>query len=202
MVQEYPGYNFVGLIYGPEGDNKKQPEKETGGKIKIHGTKADSGEKVKLELELTSSAVTTICMLTYQLIVLKRWMDATTSIIELLVTSLTGEYVCQWSLIHASNCKQLHLALSGDLDMVFISLLIGRIRCGTPLQEQLTVDCIITCQQYRGTLLHSLKFRIQCWREDLVLKGVQLKKRILRAYSILEFELQWKSRVLADNPPD
>lgn len=27
QVQEYPGYNFVGLIYGPEGDNQKQLEK-------------------------------------------------------------------------------------------------------------------------------------------------------------------------------
>ncbi|KAK7387626.1 hypothetical protein VNO78_28551 [Psophocarpus tetragonolobus] len=88
-VQEYPGYNFVGLIYGSEGDNKKQLEKETGAKIKIHGTKADSGEKGEIrpgtdiqccynEMHVNISADSF------------EKVDAATSIIELLVTSLTG----------------------------------------------------------------------------------------------------------------
>ncbi|CAI8597981.1 unnamed protein product [Vicia faba] len=67
-VQEYPGYKFIGLIYGPGGDNQKRLEKETGAKIKIRGTKADTGEKVKLNQVLMS----------------------TISIVELLISSVTG----------------------------------------------------------------------------------------------------------------
>ncbi|KAL2332591.1 hypothetical protein Fmac_013804 [Flemingia macrophylla] len=88
-VQEYPGYNFVGLIYGPEGDNQKRLEKETGAKIKLHGTKADTGEKGEIkpgtdiqcsykEMNVNISADSF------------DKVDATVSIIELLITSVTG----------------------------------------------------------------------------------------------------------------
>ncbi|TKY47839.1 Branchpoint-bridging protein [Spatholobus suberectus] len=88
-VQEYPGYNFVGLIYGPEGDNQKRLEKETGAKIKIHGTTADTGEKGEIkpgtdiqcsykEMHVNISADSF------------DKVDATMSIIELLITSVTG----------------------------------------------------------------------------------------------------------------
>lgn len=88
-VQEYPWYNFVGLIYGPEGDNQKRLEKETGAKIKMHGTKADTGEKGEIkpgtdiqcsykEMHVNISADSF------------DKVDATMSIIELLITSVTG----------------------------------------------------------------------------------------------------------------
>ncbi|KAK7331470.1 hypothetical protein VNO77_25695 [Canavalia gladiata] len=88
-VQEYPGYNFVGLIYGPEGDNQKRLEKETGAKIKIHGTKVDTGEKGELkpgtdiqcsykEMHVNISADSF------------DKVDAAMSIIELLIVSVTG----------------------------------------------------------------------------------------------------------------
>ncbi|KAG4376946.1 hypothetical protein GLYMA_18G001100v4 [Glycine max] len=88
-VQEYPGYNFVGLIYGLEGDNQKQLEKETGAKIKIHGIKADTGEKGEIkpgtdiqcnykEMHVNLSADSF------------EKVDAAMSIIELLVTSVIG----------------------------------------------------------------------------------------------------------------
>ncbi|CAI8618849.1 unnamed protein product [Vicia faba] len=48
-VQEYPGYKFIGLTYGPGGDNQKRLEKEIGAKIKIRGTKADTGEKSEIK---------------------------------------------------------------------------------------------------------------------------------------------------------
>ncbi|KAG4995638.1 hypothetical protein GLYMA_11G256000v4 [Glycine max] len=87
-VQEYPGYNFVGLIYGPEGDNQKQLEKETGAKIKIHGIKADTGEKGEIkpgtdiqcnykEMHVNLSADSF------------EKVDAAMLIIELLITSVT-----------------------------------------------------------------------------------------------------------------
>ncbi|KAF5843366.1 hypothetical protein DUNSADRAFT_17944 [Dunaliella salina] len=36
-VDEYPGYNFIGLIIGPRGNTQKRMEKETGAKIAIRG---------------------------------------------------------------------------------------------------------------------------------------------------------------------
>ncbi|AES71884.2 RNA-binding KH domain protein [Medicago truncatula] len=88
-VQEYPGYKFVGLIYGTEGDNQKRLEKETGTKIKIHGTKADTGEKGEIkpgtdvqcgyqEMHVNISADSF------------DKVDAAISIIELLISSVTG----------------------------------------------------------------------------------------------------------------
>lgn len=88
-VQEHLGYNFVSLIYGPEGDNQKRLEKETGAKIKVHGTKADTGEKGEIkpgtdiqcsykEMHVNISADSF------------DKVDAAMSIIELLITSVTG----------------------------------------------------------------------------------------------------------------
>ncbi|KAK4440454.1 Splicing factor-like protein 1 [Sesamum alatum] len=47
-VKEYPGYNFIGLVYGPASDTQKRLEKETGAKIRVYGTKADTGGKVEV----------------------------------------------------------------------------------------------------------------------------------------------------------
>ncbi|KAJ8574108.1 hypothetical protein K7X08_025913 [Anisodus acutangulus] len=44
-IKEHPGYNFIGLIFGPA---HKQLEKETGAQVKVYGTKADTGEKVEV----------------------------------------------------------------------------------------------------------------------------------------------------------
>ncbi|XP_050879417.1 uncharacterized protein LOC127083204 isoform X3 [Lathyrus oleraceus] len=78
-VQEYPGYKFIGLIYGPEGDNQKRLERETGTKIKIRGTKADTGEKCSYEemhVNISADSFDKV--------------DAAISIIELLISSVTG----------------------------------------------------------------------------------------------------------------
>ncbi|KAK9073496.1 hypothetical protein SSX86_007820 [Deinandra increscens subsp. villosa] len=50
-IKEDPAHNFIGLIFGPAGDTKKQLEKETGAKIQVYGTKAGT----KKESEITSS---------------------------------------------------------------------------------------------------------------------------------------------------
>ncbi|CAI8593588.1 unnamed protein product [Vicia faba] len=55
QVQEYPGYKFIGLTYGPGGDNQKRLEKEIGAKIKIRGTKADTGEKSEIKPAASST---------------------------------------------------------------------------------------------------------------------------------------------------
>ncbi|KAK7379652.1 hypothetical protein VNO80_05116 [Phaseolus coccineus] len=88
-VQEYPGCNFVGLIYGPEGDNQKQLEKETAAKIKIHGTKADTGEKgeIKPGTDIQCSYKEMYVNISADSF---EKVDAAMSIIELLITSVTG----------------------------------------------------------------------------------------------------------------
>lgn len=49
-IKEYPGYNFIGLIFGPAGDTQKRLEKETGAKIRVYGTKADTKKEVEIKL--------------------------------------------------------------------------------------------------------------------------------------------------------
>uniref|UniRef100_A0A1S3Z523 Branchpoint-bridging protein n=1 Tax=Nicotiana tabacum TaxID=4097 RepID=A0A1S3Z523_TOBAC len=53
-IKEHPGYNFIGLIFGPA---HKQLEKETGAQVKVYGTKSDTGEKelYKIYVVLASS---------------------------------------------------------------------------------------------------------------------------------------------------
>ncbi|KAL7116258.1 hypothetical protein ACP275_04G231500 [Erythranthe tilingii] len=47
-IKEYPGYNFIGLVFGSASDTHKRLEKETGAKIQVYGTKADTGVKVQV----------------------------------------------------------------------------------------------------------------------------------------------------------
>lgn len=47
-IKEYPSYDFIGLLFGPANDTHKRLEKETGAKIRVFGTKADTGEKVEV----------------------------------------------------------------------------------------------------------------------------------------------------------
>ncbi|QHO37108.1 Branchpoint-bridging protein [Arachis hypogaea] len=91
-VLEYPGYNFIGLIYGPEGDNQKQLEKETGAKIKVHGTKADTGEKgeIKPGTDITCSYKEMHVNISADSF---DKVDAAVSIIELLISSVAGNLV-------------------------------------------------------------------------------------------------------------
>ncbi|XP_054778676.1 uncharacterized protein PB18E9.04c isoform X2 [Prosopis cineraria] len=110
-VKEYPRFNFIGLIYGPEGDNHKRLEKETGAKIEVHGIKA--GEKdLSSRMTIRSAkeyeeyfyfeAITRVeirpgsdCKTYEEMNVLVsadclEKVDAAVSIIELLITSVTG----------------------------------------------------------------------------------------------------------------
>ncbi|KAL8529094.1 hypothetical protein ACS0TY_006530 [Phlomoides rotata] len=47
-IKEYPGYNFVGLLFGHSSDTLKRLEKETGAKVQVYGTKKDTGGKVEI----------------------------------------------------------------------------------------------------------------------------------------------------------
>ncbi|TYH04575.1 hypothetical protein ES288_A08G017600v1 [Gossypium darwinii] len=90
-VKEYPGCNFVGLIFGPGSDTKKRLEKETGAIVQVYGIKANTGEKVEIstpdgnetqdayeELYVHLSADTF------------EKVDGAVALIELLVSSISG----------------------------------------------------------------------------------------------------------------
>ncbi|XP_057508671.1 LOW QUALITY PROTEIN: uncharacterized protein LOC130791522 [Actinidia eriantha] len=47
-IKQYPGYNFVSLIFGPASDTQKRLERETGAKVRVYGTKADTREKAEI----------------------------------------------------------------------------------------------------------------------------------------------------------
>ncbi|KAK4790787.1 hypothetical protein SAY86_031200 [Trapa natans] len=89
-VKEFPGYNFIGLIFGPGGDNRKKLEKETGAKIQVYGIKAgkDKGETISSDGSDFQGSYEEIyvhvCADTYDKV------DSAVSIIELLVTSMKG----------------------------------------------------------------------------------------------------------------
>ncbi|KAM1354373.1 hypothetical protein TB2_028325 [Malus domestica] len=90
-VKEYPKYNFVGLIYGPGSDNQKQLEKETGAKIQVYGTKAGTGQKAEIKPSDGSeihgeyeNLYVHISADTFEKV------DAAVAVIELLVTSVSG----------------------------------------------------------------------------------------------------------------
>ncbi|XP_019414553.1 PREDICTED: branchpoint-bridging protein [Lupinus angustifolius] len=88
-VQEYPGYNFIGLIYGPEGDNQKRLEKETGAKIKVYGTKADTGEKGEIKPGADNKGSYDEMHVNVSADSFDK-VDVAVSIIELLITSVIG----------------------------------------------------------------------------------------------------------------
>nr|XP_043613278.1 branchpoint-bridging protein isoform X2 [Erigeron canadensis] len=93
-IKEYPGRNFVGLIFGPAGDTQKRLEMETGAKIRVYFAKSDTKE----ESEITSSdcneahddydeLYVIVTAETYEKV------DAAVSLIELLVTPVLANTV-------------------------------------------------------------------------------------------------------------
>nr|GMD13107.1 splicing factor 1 [Ipomoea batatas] len=89
-IKEHPGYNFIGLIFGPVSDTHKRLEKETGAKVKVYGIKADTGQKV----EVTSADGNESCS-SYQEMYVQvladtyEKVDAAVSLIELLVNPVS-----------------------------------------------------------------------------------------------------------------
>lgn len=93
-IKEYPGRNFVGIIFGPAGDTQKRLEKETGAKIRVYGTKADT----RKEIEITSSDGNEShddCEELSVLVTAETYdkVDAAVSLIELLVTPVLANTV-------------------------------------------------------------------------------------------------------------
>ncbi|OVA14965.1 K Homology domain [Macleaya cordata] len=90
-LTRYPGYNFIGVILGSGSNTQKRLEEETGAKIKIHGTKAGTGEKG----EITSSDGNEVQSAFEELYVhvsadTFEKVDAAVALIELLVAPVSG----------------------------------------------------------------------------------------------------------------
>ncbi|KAL3518917.1 hypothetical protein ACH5RR_021506, partial [Cinchona calisaya] len=90
-IKEYPAHGGVGLIFGPANDTQMRLEKETGAKVRVYGTKADTGEKV----EVTTNDGNEMCGGYDELHVhvsadTYEKVDAAVALIELLVTPVSG----------------------------------------------------------------------------------------------------------------
>lgn len=87
-IKEHPGYNFIGLVFGPLSDTQKRVEKETGAKIQVFGTKADSGGQVEITPDgkvdnAYEDMYVNVSADSYEKV------DAAVALIELLVTSFS-----------------------------------------------------------------------------------------------------------------
>ncbi|THU48991.1 hypothetical protein C4D60_Mb06t04860 [Musa balbisiana] len=90
-IKVHPGYNFVGLLLGPESNTQKRLEEETGAKVRVYGTKKDTGEKHEITHSDKSEAAdayeelhVNISADTYEKV------DTAVALIELLFTPVSG----------------------------------------------------------------------------------------------------------------
>lgn len=91
-VKEHPGYNFVGLFFGPGGDTQKQLEKETGVRIQVYGTKSKAGEKVVIKASDGGQVSNSYEEMHVQLSADSyEKIDTAIALIELLVSSVPGK---------------------------------------------------------------------------------------------------------------
>lgn len=93
-LKAYPGYNFIGLLLGPESNTQKRLEEETGAKIRVQCTKAGTGEKKEITLS-DGNDVQADCEELYVHISAETFekVDAAVALIELLVTPVSGSLV-------------------------------------------------------------------------------------------------------------
>uniref|UniRef100_A0A7N1A9Q8 K Homology domain-containing protein n=2 Tax=Kalanchoe fedtschenkoi TaxID=63787 RepID=A0A7N1A9Q8_KALFE len=89
-IKDYPGYNFLGLIYGSGSDTLKRLEKETGAKIQVFGKKKDCPEKVEITSDAKKNQDDYEEL--YALISADTYgkVDAAVSLVELLVTPVSA----------------------------------------------------------------------------------------------------------------
>ncbi|KAL9263525.1 Splicing factor-like protein [Drosera capensis] len=91
-VKEHPGYNFVGLFYGPGGDTQKRLEKETGVRTQVYGAKSKAGEKVVIKASDGGQVSNSYEEMHVQLSADSyEKIDTAIALIELLVSSVRGK---------------------------------------------------------------------------------------------------------------
>lgn len=89
-IKEYPGYNFIGIIFDPASDTQKRLEKETGAKIRVYGTKAHKGDKVEINSSEGNEAPGAFEELYVQISAdTYEKVDAAVALIEMLVTPVS-----------------------------------------------------------------------------------------------------------------
>ncbi|WCJ32435.1 RNA-binding KH domain-containing protein [Euphorbia peplus] len=89
-VKDHPGYNFVGLIFGPGSDAQKRLEKETKARIQVFGTKADTGEKVQISASNVGETQTAYKELNIHVSAETfEKVDGAVALIELIITSVS-----------------------------------------------------------------------------------------------------------------
>ncbi|XP_021728845.1 branchpoint-bridging protein-like isoform X1 [Chenopodium quinoa] len=88
-VKAHPDYNFLGLVYGTDGEIQKRLEKETGTKIQVCGTKPETKETVEITASDGSDLITS-CEEVYIRITSDTYekADAAASLIELLLSTV------------------------------------------------------------------------------------------------------------------
>lgn len=90
-IKSYSGYNFIGLLLGPESNTQKRLEEETGAKVRVYGTKSGSTEK----REITKSDISEAQVAYEDLYVhlsadTYEKVDTAVALIELLLTPVSG----------------------------------------------------------------------------------------------------------------
>ncbi|XP_039064113.1 splicing factor 1-like isoform X1 [Hibiscus syriacus] len=90
-VKEYPGCNFVALIFGPGSGTKKRLEKDTGATVQVYAIKANTGEKVEIStphgiesLDAYDELFVRVSADSFEKV------DGAVALIELLVSSISG----------------------------------------------------------------------------------------------------------------
>ncbi|XP_072968127.1 uncharacterized protein [Typha angustifolia] len=90
-IKTYPGYNFIGILLGPESNTQKRLEEETGSKVRVHGTKKATGEKREIthsDIHEAQDAYEDLYIIvsadTYEKV------DAAVALLELLLTPVSG----------------------------------------------------------------------------------------------------------------
>uniref|UniRef100_A0A7C9APW3 K Homology domain-containing protein n=1 Tax=Opuntia streptacantha TaxID=393608 RepID=A0A7C9APW3_OPUST len=91
-IKEHPGFNFIGLVYGPDGDTQKRLEKETGTRMQVYGIKSETREKIEITAS-DSSEVLSFCDELYVRIAADTYekVDAAAALLELLLSSVPGK---------------------------------------------------------------------------------------------------------------
>lgn len=90
-IKSYPGYNFIGLLLGPESNTQRRLEEETGAKVRVYGTKLGLMEKREITKSDISEAKDVyedlyvhVSADTYEKV------DTAVALIELLLTPVSG----------------------------------------------------------------------------------------------------------------
>ncbi|KAK8947395.1 hypothetical protein KSP39_PZI006562 [Platanthera zijinensis] len=90
-IKSYSGYNFIGLLIGPESNTQKRLEEETGAKVRVYGIKSGLAEKREITKSDISEAQDVyedlyvhVSADTYEKV------DTAVALIELLLTPVSG----------------------------------------------------------------------------------------------------------------